>query len=392
MNKTKISYTFVDTIRQLKDFYTENKSITWLSFDTEFISEKRFRPQLCLLQVATENGIYIIDCIALKDLSLFNQFLTDPAVLKITHAGENDYRIFKTNFDVLPVNVFDTQLAMGFLSYNYPLSFKDLVGKKLNIRIEKGFKVSNWEKRPIDQRQLAYAVDDVLYLHELYLTIREDLEKMGRWDWAVEECKKLCTAEFYETSPFKDLTKSKTFLTMKTKNKVFFIRLILWRMKVAAEKNYSKNMVLDTKIMYAIIRNISSGKYALTSHRIIPQRIIKKYWKTFLTMYEAHPTLEEMKVIKKYTTPVKTNLKQGLIMDVLTSLLKYKAMDYNIAPNIFISRNDLNQMKSDNNFFPPTLENTWRKEILGEAFISWLKNRTHLKVEMKDQNCILSMN
>ena len=55
MNKTKISYTFVDTIRQLKDFYTENKSITWLSFDTEFISEKRFRPQLCLVQVATEN-------------------------------------------------------------------------------------------------------------------------------------------------------------------------------------------------------------------------------------------------------------------------------------------------------------------------------------------------
>lgn len=391
MNKTKLRYTLIETATEFYRFYEVNKNITWLSFDTEFISEKRFRPQLCLLQVATQNGIYIIDCLTVKDLSFFNTLLTDPSILKITHAGENDYRIFKAHFNILPVNVFDTQIAMGFLTYNYPLSFKDLVYKKLQIKIDKGFKVSDWEKRPIDANQLAYAIEDVIYLYDLYEIIQRDLKKVGRWDWAIEECQKLTRADFYYTSPFKDLTKSKTFLTMKTKDKVFFTRLIQWRLKIAEEKNYSKNMVLENKIMYAIIRNISSGKRALKSHRIIPPNIVRKYWKTFVTMYETPPTKEELQIVKKYTQPVKVNLKQGLTMDVLTALLKYKAMEHEIAPNIFISRNDLNKMKGDPKFFPKDLENGWRQTILGVEFTNWLKYRTDLKMEMNDNTCMLSM-
>ncbi|HNG90485.1 MAG TPA: ribonuclease D, partial [Saprospiraceae bacterium] len=91
----------------------------WIGFDTEFVGEKTYIPVLCLLQVVAAEDIYLIDTLKIKSLQSFLAILTDPAVLKITHAGDNDYRLLNTLYGTVPAHTFDTQIAAGFVGYNY---------------------------------------------------------------------------------------------------------------------------------------------------------------------------------------------------------------------------------------------------------------------------------
>ncbi|MGB1121304.1 MAG: ribonuclease D [Saprospiraceae bacterium] len=383
-------YTLLESRNAFNEFIAENQEITWLAFDTEFITEKRFTPQLCLIQVATENGNYLIDSLQITDLSGLMAMMENPAILKITHAGENDYRIFYKLFGTLPVNVFDTQIADGFLNYQFPMSFKDLVKRYLNIHLQKGYKVSNWSKRPFDDRQLNYALEDVIYLYDLYIELKTALAKRGRFGWVMDECQTLCRQSAYESDPYKSLAKSRTFGTLRKQSKVFLIRLMDWRSEEAASKNMSKKMIMDTKIMYEIAKNIGVGKKALESHRIIPDWVTRKYWNTFANLYEQPVTAEEEAVIKQYGSPIRSNMQRSLTMDLLISLLKYKAMEYEVSSNLIVNRADLNQMKLEPNFFPSYFETGWRQELLGDDLISWLKNRSPLSVEMVENQWIIA--
>ncbi len=387
---SNITYSLLEDSTAFKEFLATNQSISWLAYDTEFITEKRFEPQLCLIQVATANGVYLIDSLKIQDLEGLMVMMKNPDILKITHAGENDYRIFYQLFKILPINVFDTQIADGFLNYQYPMSFKDLVKKYLDIDLQKGFKVSNWSNRPIDQKQIDYALEDVIYLYELYEKLKAELSERGRFDWVIDECQELCKEDAYKSKPYKDLANSRTFGTLRKQSQVFLIRLIDWRKDEAKQKNLSKKMVLDTKIMYEIAKNIGVGKKALESHRIIPAWVTTRYWETFLELYNRPATSEEQAIIKEYGSPVQSNLQRSLTMDLLLSLLKYKAMEYEVSSNLIVNRADLNQMKLESNYFPPYFEKGWRRELLGDDLIRWLKNRSPLSVEMVENQWFIS--
>ncbi len=389
MSSSNTDYLFLETQIAFDEFVTTNQSITWLAYDTEFIMEKRFYPDLCLIQVATEVGTYLIDSIKIKDLGGLMSMMENPDILKITHAGENDYRIFYKLFGVLPKNIFDTQVADGFMNPQYPMSFKDLVWKYLKVSLQKGFKVSDWRKRPLTEKQLDYALDDVIYLYELYQKLKAKLDERGRFDWVMQECQLLGEADYYEKDPYKDLAKSRTFSSLRKKEKLFLIRLMDWRIALAKRKNISKKMVLDTKIMYEIAKSMGVSKKALQSHRIIPNWVTTKHWDEFLELYNMPETDEANLVIKKYGSPVRSNMQRSLTMDLLIAMLKYKAMEYEVSSNLIVNRADLNEMKLKSNFFPEYFEKGWRKELLGKELVSWLKSRSPLSVEIIDNQWII---
>ena len=127
MQQKEIPYQLIETEEDIQLFLKENQDIKWIGFDTEFIGEKRFHTLLCLVQLATENGNYLIDTLKLTSLPEILRIFEDPSILKLTHAGENDYRIFYQQFNIIPQNVFDTQIAAGFIGYKYPTSFQKLL-------------------------------------------------------------------------------------------------------------------------------------------------------------------------------------------------------------------------------------------------------------------------
>ena len=385
-------HTFIDTQHDLELFRKENQGVEWMGFDTEFIGERRYFTLLCLIQVATENGNYLIDTLKIKNLDPFLEFITNPDILKITHAGENDYRLLNQQFNILPVNLFDVQIASGFVGFKFPISFQKLLEKELNVYISKGYTVSDWETRPMKPKQLQYALNDVIYLRKLWQRLSSKLEKLGRTEWAAEETANWEKADFYYSDPYKEAFNNSLIFNLGVQEQAFLIRLYEWRRKEAERKNHSKEMVLQGKYIAPIVRNIRSGRAALTNHRRIPGHIIKNYWDTFNELYQMKVNGEEREVLSRISKPSESERNpDDISMQILHLLMKDKCIRLNLAIDMLLLRVDMKKMKMDINFFDSRLEEGWRKSFLGEEMIKWIKERQRLEIDTSGKECIIRL-
>jgi len=157
-----------------------------IGFDTEFVGEDAYRPELCLIQIATEAGLYVIDPFACGPLDRFWEILTDPAKTVVVHAGREDIRICHFAIGRLP-NVFDVQLAAGLVGSTYPIGYAGLVQELLGIRTSKGETLTDWRRRPLQPGQIRYAFDDVRFLIPAWKKLTDKLRKRDRLAWAEEE-------------------------------------------------------------------------------------------------------------------------------------------------------------------------------------------------------------
>ena len=384
-------YTLIENAAALRQFAAENSQVKWMGFDTEFIGEKRFTTLLCLIQIATEHGYYLIDTLKIKKLEPLLQMMQDPAILKITHAGENDYRLLHHQFGIRPRNIFDVQIAAGFVGYKYPISFQKIVEKEVGVRLSKGYTVSDWEARPINSRQIKYALNDVLYLHDIWIALKQKLEALNRLEWVLEECKTYEDEAFYYSDPHKEALNNSMMLSLSTKEQVFLIRLYEWRRQQAKRKNHSKEMVLQNKLIAPIVRHIGSGKGALKNHRRIPDHVIRNHWDTFNKLYEQKLNAKEQEVLNRIPPKVVENQQQDTIMELLNLLLRYKCQQNKLSPDLVLNRTEFKKMKTDLNYFDSKLEKSWRKDFLGKEMINWLKNRDRLEIEMQADQFIIRL-
>jgi ribonuclease D len=160
---------------------------TELSFDTEFVGEESYRPELCLVQVATHHHLFLIDPYAVGPLDGFWNLLTDPARTVVVHAGREEIRMCRHGVGQPPATVFDVQVAAGLVGFAYPIGYGNLVFDVLGIKTNKGETLTDWRRRPLSPAQERYAYDDVRYLLPIWRRLSEKLRKRGRLDWAKEE-------------------------------------------------------------------------------------------------------------------------------------------------------------------------------------------------------------
>ena len=332
------NFVLIENEQDLSKFYETNRSVKWLAFDTEFVGEKRFYTLLCLIQVATEKGYFLIDSLKVKNLQPFLKLIENPEIIKITHAGENDYRLLNINYGTIPRNVFDTQIAAGFVGYKYPISFGKLVEKEIGIHLSKGYTVSDWESRPFTPKQLKYAMNDIIYLERLWRNLMQQLEEMDRSTWVVEEFQKLESETYYQVNPYREAFSNSLILGLSTQEQVFLLRLYYWRRKEAMRKNYSKEMVLPGKYVGGIVRNMRSGKGALLNHRRIPNKLVEQYWNQFNELYQAKVTEEERELLKQIPPEAQDNFHDDTLMEMLALVIKYACHQNKIAPDLVMTR------------------------------------------------------
>lgn len=391
MSEAGINYELIEDAEGMAKFAIENKGIKWMCFDTEFIGEKRFLTLICLIQIGTEHGYYLIDPLKVKDLQPVIDLLVDENVLKIVHAGDNDYRLFHTNYGILPRNTFDTQLAASFIGYKHPVGFSKLVECELDIVVSKGFTVTDWEKRPFQPKQLKYALHDVVHLYQLWINITKELEKKNRLTWAYEEFKILEDPETYETDPYREVLESNIIRSLRRREQVFLLRLMLWRAEEAQRRNHSKEMVLPSKFIGAIVRAVHSGLDALQGDRRLPGNLISKHGKQFVELYEAPATNEEKDVLSRLPRDNSDNPKQDILMEMLDLLVRYKCLQEGISHHIVMPRNVLKKMKNDKDFFDDETFSGWRREFLGDEIVSWFKHRRNLEIKFLNGKFELKM-
>lgn len=381
MSEVGVDYKLIEDAVGMAEFAKENQGIKWMCFDTEFIGEKRYLTLICLIQVGTEHGYYLIDPLKVKDIQPVVDLLADERVLKIVHAGDNDYRLFHTHFGILPRNSFDTQIAASFIGYKHPVGFSKLVESELDIEVSKGYTVTDWEKRPFQPKQLKYALLDVVHLYQLWINITKQLEKTGRLSWAYEEFKQLEDPTTYEQDPYKEVLESNIIKSLRRREQIFLLRLMLWRTDEAQRRNHSKEMVLPSKYISAIVRAVHSGLHALQTDRRLPESLIGKFGKQFVEMYELPATQEEKEVLNRLPRDNSDNPKQDILMEMLDLLVRYKCLQEGISHHIVMPRNVLKKMKNDKDYFDDEVFSGWRREFLGEEIVSWFKNRRNLEIK-----------
>ncbi len=380
----------IEDSAKLDLFFRDNKGIDWLAFDTEFIPERYYFNKLCLISIVTPISNYIIDVIKLPHIPSFIKFLEDPSILKITHAGENDYRILALEYHVRPRNIFDTQLSYGFLDFDYPLGLQTIVEKELKTKISKLEMRSDWEKRPLTQEQLKYAVSDVIHLYPLMNVLKQKLSHRKKLSWTMEESLRWEEPDYFDRDAaecFADLP----LRNLSKKQKIFLIRLHQWRHDEAAKTNCPLNDVLKTRHISTITKSIKSGKEALLNDRTLPDHILHQYWPHFHQLYHQEITEIEQCLLENLPPQEEGTPHAQVMMELLFQLVKMKAVKYYISPALLLPRREMNKMKADDKYFPDFLENGWRKELLGPDLLLWLKKRKRIDAEMDGYTCILKM-
>src|SRR5208282_1348448 len=160
----------------------------FVTVDTEFIRERTYWPELCVVQLGGEDEVALIDALAPElDLTPLGALLADPAVTKVFHAARQDIEIFVLKFGDVPRPLFDTQVAAMVAGFGDQVGYEALVGGLTGGSIDKAHRFSDWSVRPLSPAQIAYAADDVTYLREIYQKLRVRLDEDGRLAWVAEE-------------------------------------------------------------------------------------------------------------------------------------------------------------------------------------------------------------
>jgi ribonuclease D len=182
-----VQYEHITTDQQLRDYCDSLSGIESIGFDTEFVSEDTYRPQLCLIQVAAADRLAVIDPLSMDDVTPFWKLLTDGEHETIVHAGREEFRFCLDATGQRPSGWFDIQIAAGFLGLEYPAAYSTLIYKLLDESLPKGETRTDWRKRPLSKKQLEYALQDVMYLKPLRDMLVKRIEARGRLAWLADE-------------------------------------------------------------------------------------------------------------------------------------------------------------------------------------------------------------
>src|SRR5215469_495497 len=174
----------------------------FVTVDTEFMRERTYWPELCVVQLAGDHEVAVIDAQAADlDLAPLGRLLADPAVMKVFHAARQDIEIFVLRFGDVPRPLFDTQIAAMVAGFGDQVGYDAIVAALTGGSIDKAHRFSDWSARPLSASQIAYAAADVTHLREVYTRLRARLEADGRLDWVAEEMADLADTAKYRPDP-----------------------------------------------------------------------------------------------------------------------------------------------------------------------------------------------
>jgi ribonuclease D len=182
-----LNYRRITTADELEQYCRTLAGCPTIALDTEFVSEHTYRPVLCLIQVAAGGELAAIDPLALENVKPFWEALAAPGHVTILHAGRSEVEFSLRAVGCAPAGLFDVQLAAGLAGGEYPAGYNSLVSKILGRKLRKHETRTDWRRRPLSKRQIDYALQDVLYLHDLYEALQTRLQDRERAAWMQEE-------------------------------------------------------------------------------------------------------------------------------------------------------------------------------------------------------------
>ena len=355
----------IKTQDELNHFCKALRDQPFVTVDTEFLREKTYYPKLCLIQLSgPDKKARAIDPIEFDlNLTALWDLMADERVVKVFHAARQDLEIFYNLTGKVPAPLFDTQIAAMVCGYGDSVGYQSLVSNILGRSMDKSSQYTNWAHRPLTDKQLNYALDDVTYLVDIYKHLEEKLAAQGRTQWVHEEKEILCDPATYENAPDKAWERIK-IRSPKPKTLAILRELAAWREQRAQDKNIPRTWIMrddtladmaaqapkDEKKM-ARIRNMSADAAKGKTGQILI-KIIKQAEKS------------DKKKWPKITKAKPMSPEENAALDVLKLLLKIQAVQNGVAAKLIASTDDLKALATGKLEGNPAMKG-WRKELFG---------------------------
>ncbi|PHS77625.1 MAG: ribonuclease D [Robiginitomaculum sp.] len=373
----------ITTTDSLAKFCKKAKSAPFIALDTEFMRERTFYSQLCLIQMATPDDEAILDPLAKGiDLSPFLALLADKKLEKVMHAARQDMEIFYKLINAVPTPIFDTQIAAMALGFGENVGYLALVKGRLAITLDKGARFTDWARRPLSDSQLSYALGDVTHLRDLYPGMCRELNAKNRMDWVREEMETMMDVRLYDFDPEQAWKRLKPRM-FRQDYLAALKAAAAWRESEAQTKDVPRGRILKDDGLYVIAQRKPKNVKELADVRGIPGGFANR--KTAVNLID-----DVQKAIANSASyaPEATRAKQmppglGPSVDMLKTLLRLKTEYVDIAPRLIANVSDLTELAAFGEKANVRALKGWRREVFGEDALKMLNGEISLTLKDK---------
>ncbi len=370
---------YINKPEQLNDLCQRIENAPWIAIDTEFLREKTYYPQFCLLQLATPEWVACVDPITLPNLGQLFNAIYNPTVTKVFHSCRQDLEIFYQLTGKLPTPIFDTQIAAPLLGFPESTGYGALVSSFLNINLNKAHTRADWSARPLSRDEIQYAADDVIYLCKIYQKMVKQLTDLRRIDWLGDDFAALENVEQYEVTP------ENAWLRIKGKNKLTGKQLSIiqvisqWREVTAQKENRPKNWLLRDEQVLDFAKLQPENNEALSKIRGLNERVINYHGKTLCTLIKTARNSPPIPIPEYAKSISSKNQQQEAIVDILFALVRIRAEENSLNPTSLATRNDLEALLNGETEDCLLLRG-WRFSMVGKELQQLLSGEVQLKI------------
>ena len=336
----------------------------YITVDTEFMRENTFYSILCLVQVAGPDGAVAIDPLAPGiDLSPLYDVLAAPAPLKVFHAARQDLEIFFNKTGRVPTPIFDTQVAAMVCGFGESVGYETLAARLAGARIDKSSRFTDWSRRPLSERQVRYALEDVTHLRTAYEKLSRTLERSGRAAWLGEEMALLSDPATYQIHP-ENAWKRLKVRHAKPRFLAVLHEIAAWREIEAQSRDIPRNRMLRDEALLEIAGHPPRTIEELLRIRGMGRGLAEgKRGQTLIAAVGRALALpdSELPSLPHYEPPSRNS---GPLMELLKVLLKLRCDEEDVAAKLIANTSDLERIASHDEADVPALHG-WRREIFG---------------------------
>jgi ribonuclease D len=377
---------WIDTQESFLELCDALKESGIFAYDTEFIGEDSYYAFTCLIQVATRKRVALIDPFKIKDLSPLFALIADPNTTTLLHSGSQDLEPVARLFGKAPAGIFDTQLAAGLVGFPWPISLTKLIESVLHHEVGGHFTFSQWDARPLSERQIFYAADDVRYLIALHDFLSTKLKELDRTAWAEKEFLKFTSMEGYALDLFnivKRICKNKTPHKKEIQRVQALAQL---RETIAIELDLPTRAVIPNECILGLSKKPLETVNQLISMKGFPKNMASRFGDQILQAIADAPSLEPIKLRKPQTIEKEAETRQEL--DGLWSLFGAWCVGKQLSTGLITNRPVFTDwflaLREGNTLSDSPLAQGWRCEavqeftdmISGDGTISFSYNKT----------------
>lgn len=350
-----------------------------IAVDTEFMRSDTFYPIAGLIQIGDGNGCYLIDPLAIEDLSSLAELLANEQVVKVLHACSEDLEVFNTLLGVVPTPLFDTQLAAAFAGYGFSLGYAALLREMLGVEIPKGETRSDWLARPLSLAQKEYAALDVAHLLVVYGKLLQTLKQKQRLGWVKDDCAQMVASALTPEDLGEAYTKVGLGWKLKGQNLAALKLLSNWRELEARARNVPRNRLIKEQPLFEIARRMPVNVSGLQRIDGLAKRCLHEDGDTLLALLDEARSYTPEQCPPPLPAPLGREF--GTVIKAMKACVKDQADSKEVPAEVLIRKKEYEHIirlaMAGELSLPGRLQG-WRSQVIGDGLLATVNE--HLSV------------